>query len=66
MKPGASHRSELPTQYGQVVEERLGVAEDIQLTGVLAGIRLLHINNLQAEVISQLYLPVLPHQQSSY
>ena len=66
MKPGASQRAELPTQYGQIVEKRLGVAEDIQLTGVLASIRLLHINNLQTEVISQLYLPVLSHQQSSY
>ena len=46
------------------MEQSLRAPEDIQLAGVLASIRLLHVNNLQTEVISQFHLSVLSHQQS--
>ena len=43
--------------------QALSLAEDVQLAGVLAGVRLLDVRDLQAVVLPQPHLPVLPHQQ---
>ena len=45
------------------MEECLGVAVHVQLAGVLAGVSLLHLGELQAVVLSQPDLAVLPDQQ---
>ena len=51
------------TEHCQIVEQGLGLTEHVQLAGVLPGVRLLDIPHLQAVVLPQPHLPILPHQQ---
>ena len=51
------------TEHCQIVEQGLGLTEHVQLAGVLPGVRLLDVPHLQAVVLSQPHLPILPHQQ---